>query len=144
MLKALPATWGDPPYELKRRKGATPLAKGPRHTSVMALPTLPGSLDMTVWSSVYGGYFSRWTSFIIKIFIGRRLQASSQLTSLRGVVCQIRFKTDAESEIAAVAKKILFWIVPFHGFCTFGSGTPNSVVLGDSRRSACSAARLTS
>ena len=48
MLKALPATWGDPPYELKRRKGATPLAKGPRHTSVMALPTLPGSLDMTV------------------------------------------------------------------------------------------------
>ena len=57
----------------------------------------------------------------------------------------IRFKTDAESEIAAVAKKkILFWIVPFHGFCTFGSGTPNSVVLGDSRRSACSAARLTS
>ena len=60
---------GDPTYELKRRKGATPLAKGPRHTSVMALPTLPGSLDMTVWSSVYGGYFSRWTSFIIKIFI---------------------------------------------------------------------------
>ena len=48
MLKALPATWGDPPYELKRRKGATPLAKGPRHMSVMALPTLPGSLDMTV------------------------------------------------------------------------------------------------
>ena len=47
---------------------------------------------------MYGGYFSRWTSLIIKIFIGRRLHASSQLTSLRGVVCQIRFKTDLLSQ----------------------------------------------
>ena len=47
----------------------------------------------------------------------------SQLTKLRGVVCQIRFKTDLPSH-AAVVKKILFLILPFHGFCTFGSGIP--------------------
>ena len=47
----------------------------------------------------------------------------SQLTKLRGVVGQIRFKTDLPSH-AAVVKKILFWILPFYGFCTFGSGIP--------------------
>ena len=39
----------------------------------------------------------------------------SQLTKLRGVVCQIRFKTDLPSH-AAVVKKIVFWILPFYGF----------------------------
>ena len=39
----------------------------------------------------------------------------SQLTKLRGVVGQIRFKTDLPSH-AAVVKKILFWILPFYGF----------------------------
>ena len=36
---------------------------------------------------------------------------------------QIGFKTDLPSH-AAVAKKILLWILPFYGFCTFGSGIP--------------------
>ena len=60
----------------------------------------------------------------------------SQLTKLRGVVCQIRFKTDLPRH-AAVVKKLCSGFFHFMDFCTFGSGTPNSVVLGDARRSAC-------
>ena len=122
---------------MSKERAETHVSHGP--------PNPPCSLGMTMVASIVWWLLQSvdFTYQLSKIFIGRRLQASSQLTSLRGVVCQIRFKTDLPSH-AAVVKKILFWIVPFHGFCTFGSGTPNSVVLGDSRRSACSAARLTS
>ena len=41
----------------------------------------------------------------------------SQLTKLRGVVCQIRFKTDLLSQkLLQSSKKIVFWILPFYGF----------------------------
>ena len=69
----------------------------------------------------------------------------SQLTKLRGVVCQIRFKTDLLSQkLLQSSKKSCSGFFHFMDFCTFGSSTPNSVVLGDARRSACSAARQTS
>ena len=141
-MKALLATWGDPPYELKRRKGATQLAKGPRHTPVIALPTLARSLEMTlVVVSVWRLLQSMNFTYHRKYFFGRKLQASGQLTSLRGLVCQFRFQMDLPSHLAIVRKSCSGFF-HFMDFGTFGSSILYSVVLRF-LRSVCSLARRT-
>ena len=88
---------GCSPFLAKAKEGGHPMSKERAETQVSrGPPDPPCSLGMTM-----GAYIVWWllqsvdfTYQLSKIFIGRRLQASSQLTSLRGVVCQIRFKTD--------------------------------------------------
>ena len=107
-----------PPYELKRRKGATPWArKGPRHTSVMALPTPPMLARHWLLSCLY-------------LHLDAGYSYSSQDISMHGVVLKTGFKRIWQAMLQS-SKNLRSRL--FHSrFCTFDSSISD---LGRARRS---------